>query len=193
MDQLHREQMGSKAEAKTATGPRLPKDFVTPQVADVSWMPPSCVCVCVCVCQERERDRDRDREREGEGEGERHALCLQKLQAAVNSIADRVPACLPACLVSRARQYQFFNMERLDELYAKKRDWWQRYQVCLCLPACLFICLSVCLSVCLPACLPACLSACMPACLPVCLPACLGRSAWEELCRASSEVSTALM
>ena len=25
--------------------------------------------------------------------------------------------------------YQFFNMERLDELFQKKRDWWQRYQV----------------------------------------------------------------
>ena len=54
VDQLHREQMGSKAEAKQAGGPRLPREFVTPQFAD----------------------------------------------------------------------FQFFNMERLDELYAKKRDWY---------------------------------------------------------------------
>jgi SWI/SNF-related matrix-associated actin-dependent regulator of chromatin subfamily A member 5 len=61
VDQLHREQMGSKAEAKLAAGPRLPKEFVTPQFAD----------------------------------------------------------------------YQFFNVERLDEIYAKKRDWWQRYQLAM--------------------------------------------------------------
>eukprot|EP00802_Teleaulax_amphioxeia_P001899 Tamp_01901.p1 GENE.Tamp_01901~~Tamp_01901.p1 ORF type:complete len:1009 (+),score=374.13 Tamp_01901:206-3028(+) len=61
VDQLHREQMGSKAEAKSMAGPRLPKEFVTPQFAD----------------------------------------------------------------------YQFFNMERLDEIYAKKRDWWHRYQLAM--------------------------------------------------------------
>ena len=54
MDQLHREQMGSKAEAKTATGPRLPKDFVTPQFADVSWMLRCVLLVCVRVERERE-------------------------------------------------------------------------------------------------------------------------------------------
>mmetsp|Transcript_72056 Transcript_72056/g.116866 ORF Transcript_72056/g.116866 Transcript_72056/m.116866 type:complete len:1020 (+) Transcript_72056:69-3128(+) len=61
VDQLHREQMGSKAEAKAALGPRLPKEFVTPQ------------------CQD----------------------------------------------------YQFFDFERLDEIFAKKRDWYQRYQLLL--------------------------------------------------------------
>ncbi len=26
-------------------------------------------------------------------------------------------------------EFQFFNSQRLDELYAKKRDWWNRMQV----------------------------------------------------------------
>ncbi|EKX31046.1 hypothetical protein GUITHDRAFT_83481 [Guillardia theta CCMP2712] len=61
IDQLYREQIGSKKEPKQPSGPRMPKHLVTPQFAE----------------------------------------------------------------------FQFFNTVRLDELYAKKRDWWHRYQVAL--------------------------------------------------------------
>jgi len=26
-------------------------------------------------------------------------------------------------------EFQFYNTQRMDELYAKRRDWWHRYQV----------------------------------------------------------------
>uniref|UniRef100_A0A7S0M6D0 Uncharacterized protein n=1 Tax=Cryptomonas curvata TaxID=233186 RepID=A0A7S0M6D0_9CRYP len=59
IDQIYREQMGAKKEAKQAAGPRMPKHLATPQFAE----------------------------------------------------------------------FQFFNTVRIDELYAKKRDWWNKYQV----------------------------------------------------------------
>ena len=27
--------------------------------------------------------------------------------------------------------FQFYNTQRIDELFAKRRDWWHRYQVAL--------------------------------------------------------------
>mmetsp|Transcript_59635 Transcript_59635/g.158716 ORF Transcript_59635/g.158716 Transcript_59635/m.158716 type:complete len:1056 (+) Transcript_59635:1184-4351(+) len=61
IDQIYREQMGAKKEAKQPTGPRMPKHLATPQFAE----------------------------------------------------------------------FQFFNTVRIDELYSKKRDWWNRYQAAL--------------------------------------------------------------
>eukprot|EP00960_Hanusia_phi_P061004 764699-Hanusia_phi.AAC.2 len=61
IDQLYREQIGSKKEPKQPTGPRMPKHLATPTYAE----------------------------------------------------------------------FQFVNTVRLDELFAKKRDWWHRYQVAL--------------------------------------------------------------
>uniref|UniRef100_A0A6U2D0V6 Uncharacterized protein n=2 Tax=Hemiselmis andersenii TaxID=464988 RepID=A0A6U2D0V6_HEMAN len=61
IDQMYRDQLNPKKEAKAPAGPKMPRHLTTPQFAD----------------------------------------------------------------------FQFFNGQRLDELFAKKRDWWNRHQVAL--------------------------------------------------------------
>ena len=131
VDQLHREQMGSKAEVTCSASRFLTRVVPRRESAGIaSAGTHTHTPLRACTFNLARTDTL--------AKPPTHAAA--KVRDALRSPLPALRHCLQAKTAAGPRlpkefvtpqfaDYQFFNMERLDELFAKKRDWWHRYQV----------------------------------------------------------------